>query len=192
VTARNLILAVLLLTAGAYQVAAVQQVKSLYTVIDLKSCKIVKARGNEEAHLCEGLPGYPIYIASGDRRTYVSAGVDPEKRRAATQTLGPFNTLFEGNSTRTTVEWRFVIRNGQTVPYATIVRYFTEGDTGQGQVLVVMRVTEMETCHVAHVDARAHGDAIMLARELADERARAFDCNSPPSSAGPIAKRPLD
>ena len=47
-----------------------------------------------------------------------------------------FNTLFKGNSTRATLEWRFVIRDEKPVPFAMIARYFTKSDTKRGQVLV--------------------------------------------------------
>lgn len=183
--------AALLLAAATYQAHAIQQVKSLYTVIDLDNCKTVATHPDGNQWLCEGLPGYPVYIAEGDLRIYLSAGPKAAETRAAKQTLAPFNTVFEGNSNRTTVEWRYVIRNENPVPYAAIVRYFTSSDETQGQVLVVTRVTDTEACHVAYIDALANTDAIVLARRVADERARAFDCQSEPARLGAAGKSPM-
>ena len=87
--------------------AAQHPPRSLYTTVDLKKCKSVQRPKDGDAWLCKGLPGYPLYIAEGDMRYFMSAGPQPDKRRAATQTLAPFNHPFEGKSTRITVEWRF-------------------------------------------------------------------------------------
>jgi hypothetical protein len=166
-------------------------VKSLYTAIDLKACKIVVQHEDGDAWLCEGLEGYPIYIAKGDHRTFLSTGPAAQTTRAAEQTLSAFNSLFEGSSTRTTVEWRFVIRDGETVPYATIVRYFTQNDEGKGEVIIVARVAGSEVCHVAYIDAKANPDAIVMARSIADKKARAFDCKSDPIVEGASGKSPM-
>src|SRR5262249_44714849 len=74
--------------------ASANPVKSLYTTVDLKSCKQIKHHRDGGAWRCEGLPGFPVYVAEGDLRQFVSVGAAPEKRRAATQTLGPFNSIF--------------------------------------------------------------------------------------------------
>jgi hypothetical protein len=170
---------------------SVQQVKSLYTAVDLAACKAAGRDGRGEARLCEGLPGYPVYVLVGERGTYLSVGLDAEQRRAASQTLKSFNTLFEKGGLRTTVEWRFVVRDEQTVPYATIVRYFTHDATGAGEVLVVTRVTDSEACHVALIDALANLDAIVLARKLADTVARSKPCPEVPSVQGAAGRSPM-
>lgn len=157
--------------------AAIQQVKSLYTAVDLAACEAVTGG----ARLCKGLPGFPVYVAESEQGVYVSVGPDADKRRAAQQTLKSFNTLFDKGGQRTTVEWRFIVRNEQPIPYATIVRYFTHEQAGVGEVLVVMRVTDRETCHAAYVDATANPDAIVLARKLADTVARSQDCPLEPT-----------
>lgn len=187
VSIARLIAVAIVLWCGA--AAAVQQVKSLYTAVDLSACKPAGSGG--KARLCEGLPGYPIYIAEGDRGAYLSVGPDAEKSRAAQQTLRSLNTLFDKGVPRTTVEWRFVVRDGQTVPYATIVRYFTWNATDAGQVLVVMRVTDREVCHVAYVDALANVDAMVLARRIADTAARSKPCPQEPSVQGAEGRSPM-
>lgn len=186
--ARLIALVIVLWCGGA---GAVQQVKSLYTSLDLSACTALADGPRGGARLCEGLPGYPVYVAESDLGTYLSIGPDASKRRAAQQTLKSFNTLFDKGARRTTVEWRFVVRDQQTVPYATIVRYFTQSATGHGEVLVVTRVTEDETCQVAYIDALANVDAIVLARKLADTVARSKSCPTEPEVQGAAGRSPM-
>ena len=185
------ICSVLALLATAESAAAVRPVKSIYTALDLRTCSVIDKHPDGDRMHCDGLPGYPIYVAEGDLRTFVSVGEHAEVRRAASQTLPSFNTLFKGGSTRTTIEWRFIIRDEHPVPYATIVRYFTKNDQRRGEVLVVTRVTETEACHVAYVDAVANPNAIIIARRIADERARKFDCKTDPARIGATGKSPM-
>ena len=187
--ARLITVVIVLLWCGAAE--AIQQIRSLYTAVDLSACKTVAGGAGSPARLCEGLPGYPIYISEGEQGVYLSVGPEADKRRAAQQTLKSFNTLFDKGGQRTTVEWRFVVRNGRTVPYATIVRYFTQGERGGGEVLVVMRVTDIEVCHVAYVDALANADAMVLARKLADTVARSQACPEQPSVQGAHGRSPM-
>jgi len=65
---------------GAHPAAA-NPVKSLYTTVELKSCKPVKRAKAGEGWHCEGLPGYPVYVAEGDLRQFVSTGKDAEHRK---------------------------------------------------------------------------------------------------------------
>jgi hypothetical protein len=173
----------LALTAGS-AAAAEHRLKSLYTTLEPKTCKLVRKHPDGNAYACNGLPGFPVYFAEGDLRAFLSYGPKPERRRAATQTLGPFNTPFEGKTRRTTVEWRFNLKGQQKIPYATIVRYAVSRDNAKSAALVVARVGETDTCHVAYVDAKANPDAIMMARRIADEVAPGFDCAKEPTVAG--------
>lgn len=165
--------------------------KSLYTTIDLHDCSQEKVHPDGNAWTCPGLDGYPVYIAEGDLRTFVSVGPDAPKRRAAKQTLRPFNSLFKPNSQRATLEWRFVKRDGRVIPYATIQRIYTRLDGRSGEVLVVTRVTDREDCHVAYIDALANDDAIALARHIADTESRKFRCNQEPQLHGKTGRSPM-
>ena len=171
--------------------AGANPVKSLYTTVELKACQPLKRHRDGEAWRCQGLPGYPVYVAEGDLRQFVSTGKDAEHRRAATQTLGPFNSIFEGGSRRATIEWRFERRGDGQVPYATIVRYHTSQHGVRGDVLVVSKVAPAETCHLAYIDALANADAIALARGIADAKARSFDCREEPQVMGEKGKSPM-
>jgi len=180
-----------LVWCGLAMPATANPLKSIYTTIELKDCRKTKSGPDGGAWLCPGVEGYPVYIADGDLRTFVSVGAEPEKRRAATQTLSAFNSLFRAKSNRATLEWRFVRRDGKVVPYATIQRYFTKSDARAGEVLVVTKVTASEDCHVAHIDALANPQAIALARSVADTEARAFDCKSEPKRVGKGGRSPM-
>jgi len=169
-------------------------VKSLYTTVDLKDskiCKRIERHRDGGAWRCAGLPGYPVYVAEGDLRSFVSVGPDAEKRRAATQTLRPFNSIFERGGNRATIEWRFDRRGNRQIPYAIIVRFHTANDGRRGDVLVVSKVSARETCHVAYIDALANADAIALARKIADGRARTFDCRREPTAEGATGRSPM-
>ena len=182
-----MLVAVSLLGAGAQA----NPVKSLYTTVDLKECKQVKRHRDGNAWECAGLPGFPVYIAEGDLRQFVSVGTKPEQRRAARQTLGPFNTIFEAGSHRATIEWRFERKGERQIPYAAIIRFHTTSDAGRGDVLVVFKVMEYDTCHIAYVDALANEEPAALARRIADREARSFDCSRPPRAEGERGKSPM-
>ncbi|HSR80380.1 MAG TPA: hypothetical protein VLL28_06315 [Hyphomicrobiaceae bacterium] len=167
-------------------------VKSLYTTVELKTCKPIKRHPHGGAWLCEGLGGLPVYVAEeGDLRQFLSVGANAQSRRAATQTLGAVNTIFEKGSDRATIEWRFDRRGDRQIPYATIVRFHTSRDGRRGDVLVVLKVGSAETCHVAYIDALANSDAIRLARQVADVEAKAFDCRQEPPAEGAGGKSPM-
>ena len=72
-----------------------------------------------------------------------------------------------------------------------LLRYFTAVDSAKGEVLVVSRITATEACHVAYIDALATPEAIVLARRVADERARSFDCRDEPRREGVVRKAAL-
>lgn len=180
------------LAMGAQPASAVTQFqKSHFITIERKGCKIHRAHPDGNAYICPGLPGYPVYLAEGDERTFVAASTIPEKSAAATQTLKAFNSPFRSRSERATVEFRFTIKENRKIPFAMIVRYFTQLDGRKGEVLVVSRIAGKEACHIGYVDALANDDAIVLARKLADDRARSFDCAQTAKAEGSIGKSPM-
>lgn len=165
--------------------------RSRLTTIETKTCKILQRHSDGNAYLCPGLKGYPVYFAEGDLRTFFSFGAAPEKRRAATQTLSAFNTVFEPKRSRATVEWRFRRIAGQDVPYAAILRLFTSNDTGKGEVLVVTRISAAETCHAVYIDAKANPEAMAMARAAADTIADGFNCAHEPRVLGARSQNPF-
>lgn len=188
---KTIILVASALTALSGAPAAGSPLKSLYTTIELGSCRTVQRHADGNAWECSGLEGWPVWIAEGDLRTFVSVGPEPAKRRAATQTLPAFNSPFAEKSTRATLEWRFDRRGGRIIPYATILRYVTRSDRAHGAALIVTRVTRSDTCQVAWIDALANPDAIAIARRIADTVARTFDCSQNPTVAGARGHSPM-
>jgi hypothetical protein len=166
----------------------------------LTRCRRMGAHQSGGAWMCPGLPGYDIYLSEGDLRQMIAYGDNARQQRAATQTLAPFNSVFKGRSDRTIVMWRGQMQAGRFVPYASIIRYFTdEGDSGQGpgkhgQVLIVSKVgpsNGTEACHVAYIDALANKSANALAVKAADELAPTYDCRKEPTVVGLRGKSPM-
>lgn len=177
---------------GCAPALALDGTRSVYTALDLKACTVLKAASAEGASwLCPGLPGYPIYLAEGDDRMFFSVGPDPEKRRAATQTLKSFNSVFIAGSGRATVEWRIPRTSRKAQPFAAILRFYTSSETARGQVLIVSKVTPNETCHAALIDAETNPDANERARLAADTTVRAFKCTAEPAVEGARGKNPF-
>jgi hypothetical protein len=168
---------------GAPLPAAGQSIDSAYTSYDTKTCPHRAGRDPEdygEWH-CKGL-GMAVLVSAGDQRTTMSFGPRAKDEPAAGQTLQGFNDAYKAR-----IEWRLTRdTRGRAQPFAAIVRWNTfvldERNTPdkavRGQVLVVTRLGPGGVCHVGYVDALANANANALAREIADERARAFNCNN--------------
>lgn len=173
-----------LLGAMAHGAAAVDLQMSRLSAIELKACRQIAKHKDGGAWRCPGLRGYPVYFAEGDLRQFLAFGPAPEKRRSATQTLGPFNSIFRGKR-RPTIEWRVERHlNGRIVPFATIVRFFTSHDGVESEVLVVTKVDDKQSCQLALIDARANPNAMAMARSWAIAQARKRSCPETPEVLG--------
>lgn len=177
-------LAVATLLATLATPAAAQAIQSHYTSTAEKACKaFAKNKPNEEMPWsemsCPGRAGYVVRLFDADLRMTVSVGrtvAEAEKEPAASQGFGPFNQA------KDTVEWRSVAGT----PFAIIQRWTVadnENPDKSGQpksvpILVVTRLPPGPVCHVAYIDAQANPDANALARKSADEKARAFKCDT--------------
>jgi hypothetical protein len=73
----------------------------------------------------------PVRVAEGDLRFLVSYGANAAGEIAAGQTVPQFNTINE------TLEWRL---DGAGRAFATILRFFTDGEGEKEQILVVTRL----------------------------------------------------
>jgi hypothetical protein len=166
------ILAAILISSGA----AAQEIVGVYTPLDLKKCRHSPGKAEEDygAWGCRGYRGIPVFVSAGDQRTFISYGRNGRAEPAARQTLAGLN----GEGDR--IEWRAVRgRNGKLKPFATIVRFSVtksaEDPPIKGAVLVVTRLGP-PACRIGYVDALANPDAETLARKIADENARTFQC----------------
>jgi hypothetical protein len=158
--------------------AASQTVSRIYTQFDAEKCRHTKGRQVEDygSWRCAGHDGIDVYLSAGDQRMQVSFGRNAAREPAAGQTFPAFNNVYKG-----TIEWRLeTLPNGKARPFATILRWnvrqVVDEPESSGRVLVVTRLGPGGVCHVGYVDARANPNANALAQQLADERARAFQC----------------
>jgi hypothetical protein len=173
------------------------EIVSAYTDVDSDKCRHTK--GSDEDYgfwRCNGYGGIPVRLSAGDQRMYVSFGFKAADEPAAGQTFPAFNNMYKG-----TIEWRLERRpDGTQRPFATIVRWNIMIDAGsrvsRGRVLVVTRLGPGGVCHVGYVDALANPDANVLARQIADEKARAFKCEKDTrivlGKVGPTLSMPED
>jgi len=155
--------------------AFAQNIKSEYSKLDLNECLLLDADDMGASFACAGYRGFPIYVAEGDLRMFVSYGFGAPNEKAAEQTLPQFNTINE------TLEWRLLQVNDNWIPFATILRWFLEdGDpaTPDGQVLVVTKIEANNTCHIAYVDAQLVANANEIARNFADNESADFNCET--------------
>lgn len=171
-------LAMVVMFAGNAAVA--QQFSNYVSRLNLDRCVKVDRPGTEahgDAYRCRGFKNakeYDVYVFEQDGRFHISFGTDAFERKAAGQTLAPFNTIGDD------LEWRLERRAGEWKPFAVIIRFFTEvekdGEFYRGEVLVVAKLGPGEACHAVYIDAKANANANQLAREAADSTVRRFDC----------------
>jgi len=156
--------------------ALAQSNDSVYTKIDLENeCSIIHADDFGATFACPGYKGYPVMVAEGDLRIFVSYGLNSLNERAAEQTLSPFNTIGE------TLEWRLTNKANGWTPIATILRYFTDDGMGEKQqFLIVTKVEQGATCQVARINASKYNNANQIARDVADTIAEDFNCANEP------------
>jgi hypothetical protein len=172
-----------IVAAGAAGPAAAQLYNSSYTTLKTEDCTIILTDDFGTTWACPGLKGIPVMVRDSERRFRVSYGLTSTTERAAEQTLPLVNR--PGGE----IEWRVSNAEGSYKPFATILKFFVqpEGDGPEGEVLVVTRVSPGATCHVAYVDVAANPDAEAMARQVADEKAMAFDCTGEPEIVGKFA-----
>lgn len=169
----TLLMAALLVIAGP--VAAANS--SRYTPFDVKACKRLSpaaAEGDGDfsgVFECPGLPGFPVTFAEGDLRSMVAFGRNGQNHCAFRQTFSGFNSVGDR------VEWR--LSKGK--PVATIFRwrvsYDPEDSTKTKTWLVVSKLENGNSCHMAYVEGSLP-DANAKARAIADGKAPGFACNS--------------
>jgi hypothetical protein len=151
--------------------AGTEELVSGYTDLRTNTCTMLDSEMGEVA-TCPGLNGYPVMIAAGDMRMFVSFGLDPVSEIAARQSLPPVNRI--GGK----LEWLLPAEDQTAPPIATILRWKVQPEQAgpEAEVLVVTQLVPGATCHIAYVDALANGNANQLARQAAEELAGDFDC----------------
>ena len=152
--------------------AGAAELVSDYTDLNTNQCTMLDSDEMGAVWACPGLKGYPVMVAEGDLRMFVSFGFGAPNEKAAQYTLPPFNRL------GAKMEWLLPADDFTAPPVATILRWYTQTDQAEaeGQVLVVTQLKPGATCHIAWVDALLNKNANELARQAAEELAGDFDC----------------
>lgn len=153
--------------------------ESLFTKLDIDSCKTLEEQDGGSVLSCQGLKSAPVTYKEGDLRASVFYGpLNEAYRNEAFETFSAFNSV------NTTVEWRLEDKR----PIAAILRFFIANanpETGEpdekrkGQVLVISKVAGPKTgrsCVVGMVDALAEPNANEKAQAVADMVAPVFLC----------------
>jgi hypothetical protein len=163
---------ILLASLAAAAPAAAPANTSVYTPLAVARCRVLRRDEESESvsWRCPGHAGIPLFVATGDGRFDVDAGVD----NGRWESLSPFNQLGPR------VEWRLRGRR----PVAIIYRYFvTVPEQAPYSRLAVESVGRAGRpgCLIALIDG-ALPNANGLARAEADRRAESFRCgvDSPP------------
>ena len=171
-------LALLALLAVTARAAPAEELSSAYREIKLeKQCAYERQSGGAEqgGWRCAGYRGIPVEIGAQNERTHLSFGSKPWDEKAAQQTLSRPNK-FDGG----VIEWRL---DGERRAFAAITLWKAQRPSDKpfqpysGAILVVTRLGPGGVCHVGYVDARVNSRAEALAREIADRRARSFQCD---------------
>ncbi len=167
-------LALGLLACGLVTGAASAEIKSVYTKIELKTCKQIEKPDGfvfEGSWRCKGLGNYDVLVSAADSREMVGFGKSIEKNCGSHRTFGGFN------SAGGTVEWR--LKDGK--PFATILRWGVNADTEhpdkQITWLVVSKLEGPNSCPIHYV-AGSWPNANEQARKIADEKAQDFVCQT--------------
>lgn len=178
-----------IVTLLAGPAGAADAYRSEYTDLDFEQCTRIIADDMGATFACPGYKGIPVMVGEGDLRMFVSFGLTSTTEKAAEETLPPFNHL------GAKIEWRLKQGEEGYEPAATILRWFTQREEGEGegQVLVVTQIKTGATCHIAYIDAVANSNANEMAREAADSLAGDFDCeNTMPQVRGEFAAFELE
>lgn len=152
-------------------------ISSTYSSLALETCTIIEQEPEfgTTTWKCEGQAGYTVYPTEADLRFYLAFGKGDAMATTGGETVPPFNHLGGGM-----MEWRVENTGGVWTPFATIVRYHYSAGTGEagGEVLVVSKFEDGETCPVGYINALETQAANLLARQLADTVARDFVCST--------------
>ena len=159
------------------ETSRLESIESVYTSLDLDACELldVNEEGQSKSWRCEGYQNVPLYVTDSDARFDVDAGVQDS---SSTTSGRAFNKIGD------TVEWR--IQAGE--PVAAILRFdFTvDGMAAESSELAVLSIGSEGSpgCLVDWVEADAQPSQNEAARQIADEQANGFNCNSQIVSEG--------
>lgn len=172
----RLLLATLAVCVSGVPVTLAQPWISHYTDTNLDFCTRLSGEEYGAEFACPGYKGYPLWIAEGDLRFFVSYGINARNEKARLQTMPGFNTIGQK------LEWLIgTDAQGNEAPVASILRYYisrSEAAKPDAQILVVTKISTGNTCHVAYVDALANVNANAMARKVAADMVPGWNCET--------------
>ncbi len=148
------------------------EISHAYSKMNENSCLTLIVNEDEaySQQVCKGYDGMAVFVSEGDLRQSVSYGKQRVDGRYFT--FGNFNRV--GN----VMEWRLAEADGYKQPFATILRWYVSIGEKEHQALVVTKIAENDFCIAGFVEATANKNANVLARQVADDIAAGFDCDS--------------
>ncbi len=154
--------------------AQAKKIQSVYTNLDIKSCKTLESSVDEGGWYlgeCRGIGGYRLQITEGDIRQSINV-IAPNKKKFELDFYRNVSAAF--SSVGAKAEWRVVRSKGKTVtPMALIVRYYVSENPDDSSILtsylVVSKITKNEICITNVVKSSANANT--KARKLADASA---------------------
>ena len=155
--------------------ALADEITSVYSDLDLKTCKALQLYTGDEGEggewECKGIKGYDVMFWEGDLRGNIAFGPLARSQCSSAQSFGAFN------SPGAKIEWR--MENGK--PIATILRWFTDNGSGEANAkqnwLVVTKLNGKDACRMALIDTK-YPNANTLAQAKADGKAHTFNCEN--------------
>ena len=166
--------------------AQAQNFTSVYTQVDFKKCRhLQKADGFSfgGSWVCPGVGGFDVVVADADARDIISFDSKNPKNCAGLKTFSGFNTSGK------TIEWRLL--HGK--PIAAIQRWTVSIDPDKAEKtatwLVVTKLGAKDSCHMHYV-AGAFPKANEAARNAADTKSAAFNCEKDAPRFDPADKAP--
>ncbi|OLF73959.1 hypothetical protein AWH62_07350 [Maricaulis sp. W15] len=171
------------LAAGVGMGAIAMAQDAVYTYTDERgSCAGQELVSDDErvtyVQACDGVAGWR-WIAEASEHGQTSRFSDRNDPETGGQYGGYIGNFGQYH---TVIEWRVGVTG---TPYATIHRYisatFETGEPERQETLIVTALRPGGTptsCHVGYVDASAVADANRIARDMADQLASDFDCDS--------------
>jgi hypothetical protein len=147
----NHLFVILVLLCGLQIVEAKAQTnQSVYTSLEEKQCRVIKAANTDEDDYevrCRGTAGYTLLVSEGDLRQNITV-ITPQGARHSLDLWDVVSGAF--SSVGPKAEWRIRTQNKKSAPVALIVRFNASEDVEQPDkrtsYLVVTKITPTEIC----------------------------------------------
>ena len=124
----GLIVVFILLPLHNTQAQSAQTSQSVYTNLEPKQCRALRAKSSDAGDYsakCPGVAGYTLLVAEGDLRNNITV-VTPLGDKHSLELWQVVSTAFSSLGKK--AEWRVRLQKGKLVPVALIVRFIASED----------------------------------------------------------------